>query len=110
MRHREEMQTRIRFILFVSCWLMPFLHAQDGHSEAGIKFLGEVQSVDAAHHTIAVKHSQIPGYEARGISEYSVEGEAAFKWLHAGDDIRATVYPNDRTLHHIELVYRRHSN
>jgi hypothetical protein len=49
----------------------------------------------------------IPGYEAQGTSDYYVDNKAVLNRLHPGDDIRATVYPNDRTLYNLRVVYRR---
>ena len=98
---------RIRLFLVAICGLCCLVSAEDSRTKTGVQFVGEVQSVDAAHHTATVKHVDIPGYAAQGTSEYSVDNEATFKQLRPGDDIRATVYPGDRTLHNIRIVYRR---
>lgn len=91
-------------LLLTFCCLSPF---EDAKAAAkAIAFLGEVQSVDTAHDTVTVKHGEVPGYAVHGTSRYSVENAAVLKSLHPGDDIRATVYPNDYTLHNIRIVYR----
>ena len=100
-------RTQIRVFLIAVCSLCCLVSAEDSRPKTGIQFVGEVQSVDAAHRTAMVKHVEIPGYAAQGTSEYSVDNETALKQLRPGDDIRATVYPNDRTLHNIRVVYRR---
>lgn len=97
---------RIRVLLITICGLCCLVSAEDSRPKTGIQFVGEVQSVDAAHRTAMVKHVEIPRYAAQGTSEYSVDNETALKQLRPGDDIRATVYPNDRTLHNIRVVYR----
>jgi Cu/Ag efflux protein CusF len=71
-----------------------------------IAFFGRVEAVDSDRKIVTVKHGSIPGYMDSGTTEYSTEEEAVLKRLQPGDDIRATVYPNDLTLHHIQIVYR----
>ena len=93
----------IHWLLVVLFCLSPLADAE----EVGIQFLGEVQGVDATNHIVTVKHAEIPGYAARGISEFTIGNEVALSSLHSGDDIRATVHPNDRTLYNIRVVYRR---
>lgn len=88
------------------CSLCCLVVAEEGRIKTGLQFLGEVQSLDIAHHAARIKHVDIPGYEAQGTSDYLVDNEAALNRLRPGDDIRATVYPNDRTLHNIRVVYR----
>jgi len=80
-----------------------------GQPPAGIQFLGRVLSVDAERHTATIKHGRIPGYAVQGTSAYSVDTEEVLKSLHPGDDIRATVYPSEDTLHNVRVVYRRHA-
>lgn len=100
-------RTQIRIYLIAVCSLCCLVSAEDSRPKTGIQFLGEVQSVDAAHRTAAVKHVEIPGYASEGTLDYSIDDEAVLKRLRPGDDIRATVYPGDRTLHNIRVVYRR---
>ena len=71
-----------------------------------IAFFGRVEAVDSDRKVVTVKHGNIPGYMDSGTTEYSTDEEAVLKRLQPGDDIRATVYPNDLTLHHIQIVYR----
>jgi Copper binding periplasmic protein CusF len=98
---------RIRFLLLAVCSLCCLVVAEESRPKTGIQFLGEVQSLDAAHHMARIKHVDIPGYEAQGTSDYYVDNKAVLNRLHPGDDIRATVYPNDRTLYNLRVVYRR---
>ena len=98
---------KIRLFLLAACGLCCLLYSEDSRPKTGIQFLGEIQSVDIAHHTATVKHVEIPGYAAQGTSDYSVDDEPVLKGLRPGDDIRATVYPNDGTLHNVRVVYRR---
>src|ERR1700730_12196289 len=71
-----------------------------------IAFFGRVEAVDSDRRIVTVKHGNIPGYVESGTTEYSTEEEHVLKRLRPGDNIRATVYPNDLTLHHLQIVYR----
>lgn len=85
-----------------------FIRAQQPRpAQHAIAFFGRVEAVDFAKKVISVKHGKIPGYADSATAEYSTEAEADLKRLQPGDDIRATVYPNDMTLYRIQIVYRR---
>lgn len=71
-----------------------------------IAFFGRVEAVDSDRKIVTVKHGKIVGYMDTGTTEYSTDEDAVLKRLQPGDDIRATVYPNDLTLHRIQIVYR----
>ena len=71
-----------------------------------VAFFGRVESIDSEKKVVTVKHGRIAGYAESGTTEHPVDEEAALKRLRPGDDIRATVYANDLTLHHIQVVYR----
>ncbi len=73
----------------------------------GLRFLGRLEAVDLTHKTLIVKHGNIQGYAERGMGNYRVDDEAILGRLRPGDDISATVFPNDQTLHKIRVVYRR---
>jgi Cu/Ag efflux protein CusF len=93
------------FALAVFCCCSASLPAQPKNSAAkGIQFLGQIQTVDLLHKKVTVKHGAIPGFADKGVTDYSVDSEAILKQLQSGDDIRATVYPNDDTLHGIWIV------
>jgi Cu/Ag efflux protein CusF len=97
------------FALAVTCSmaLAPPLGAQSRPATTlKIQFLGQVQTVDLEHRKVTVKHGAIHGYAERGIFDYSVADESILKRLRPGDDIRATVYPKDRTLYDLKIVYR----
>jgi Cu/Ag efflux protein CusF len=79
---------------------------QSRPSPRSMAFFGRVEVVDSDRKIVTVKHGKIPGYMDSGTTEYSTEEEAVLKRLQPGDDIRATVYPNDLTLHRIQIVYR----
>jgi len=72
-----------------------------------IAFFGRVEAVDSMRKAVTVRHGKIPDYMNSAITEYSIPEEAVLKRLKPGDDIRATVHPNDLTLYHVQIVYRR---
>jgi protein SCO1/2 len=71
-----------------------------------IKFFGRVESVDSTKKTVTVKHGNIPGYMDAMTMDYSVNPDEVLATLHSGDDIRAIVYPDDLTLHEVQVVAR----
>ena len=73
----------------------------------GLRFLGRLESINSAHKTLVVKHGRVQGYADRGIGVYKVDDETVLGRLRPGDDISATVFPNDQTLYKIHVVYRR---
>lgn len=86
--------------------LTPSLSAQPS-SPRNIVFFGRVETVDSERKVVTVKHGKIPDYMDAATTEYSTEEDAVLKRLQPGDDIRATVHPNDLTLHQVQVVYRR---
>jgi Cu/Ag efflux protein CusF len=95
---------RLVALLVFSCgaWLLA--------QPKGIQFLGQIQAVDLSHKTVTVKHGAIAGFADRGVADYSVDNESILKQLQSGDDIRATAFPNDNTLHGIRIVSRSRLN
>lgn len=93
-------------ILVVGALLTPSLLAQPS-SPRSIVFFGRVEGVDSERKVVTVKHGKIPNYMEAATTEYSTEEDAVLKRLQPGDDIRATVHPNDLTLHQVQIVYRR---
>jgi Cu/Ag efflux protein CusF len=71
-----------------------------------ITFFGQVEGVSPEKKMISVKHGKIDGYMDSGTTLHLVNQESVLERLKVGDDIRATVYANDLTLHNIRIVYR----
>jgi Cu/Ag efflux protein CusF len=70
-----------------------------------ITFFGRVEAVNSESKVVTVKHGAIAGYMDSATTEFSTKEGALLIQLHPGDDIRATVHPNDLTLYHIQIVY-----
>ena len=96
------------FGLIISLLLVQFTASpqQKQPKTQAIKFFGRVQAVDLTKKTITVKHGKIPGYMDAMTMDYSIDEENILKALHSGDDIRAIVYPDDLTLHAVQVVFR----
>jgi Cu/Ag efflux protein CusF len=92
------------FALAVCCFGAVLLGQANNSAAKGIQFLGQIQTVDLSHKKVTVKHGSIMGFADRGVTDYSVDNESILEQLQSGDDIRATVYPNDSTLHGIRIV------
>ena len=71
-----------------------------------LSFYGQIEAVHFEKGAVVVRHGKIPGYADSGTTEYSIEDLSLLNRLQPGDDIRATVYSNDLTLHHVQLVFR----
>jgi len=98
------------FALAVCSFGVELLGQAKNSAVKGIQFLGQIQTVDLSHNKVTVKHSSIPGFADRGVTDYSVDNESILKQLQSGDDISATVFPNDYTLHSIRIVSRSRLN
>lgn len=73
-------------------------------SKKPIAFSGRVESVDLKMGTVAVRHGVIPGFMPAMTMDYMVDNNAILKELTPADDIAATVYVGDPTLHGIHVV------
>ena len=85
--------------------MMGLLMAQQRESKPIVLF-GRVEGVSPEKKMISVKHGKITGYMDSGTTLHPVDQESVLERLRVGDDIRATVYANDLTLHNIRIVYR----
>jgi Cu/Ag efflux protein CusF len=75
-----------------------------GGGRKPIAFSGRVESVDLKLGTVAVKHGAIPGYMPAMTLDYMVDKDALLKQLSPADEITATVYVGDPTLHDLHVV------
>ena len=98
---------RIPNFVFVVLSVPCVVQAQQPAVSRSIAFFGRVEAVDVVKKVVLVKHGKIPGYLDSGTTEHPTEEPAMLNRLRPGDDIRATVYANDLTLRHIQIVYRR---
>src|SRR5579863_7273891 len=69
-----------------------------------IAFAGHVEGIDEKHWTVAIRHGNIPGFMPAMTMDYPVEGRDVLHLISVGDDIAATVYVGDPTLHNLRIV------
>jgi Cu/Ag efflux protein CusF len=101
---RLFLQSALVLVLLVSAAPVARLPAQGGmNGKKPIAFSGHVESVDLELHTVAVKHGPIPGYMPALTNDYPVDNKVLLR-LKPGDEITATVYVGDPTLHDVRVV------
>jgi Cu/Ag efflux protein CusF len=96
----------LAFTLTFSVALLPLPMGAQQTKPKSLAFFGRVESVDSERKIVTVKHGKIAGYMDSATTDFSVDESAVLSRLRPADDIRATVYPNDLTLHQIHVVYR----
>jgi Cu/Ag efflux protein CusF len=69
-----------------------------------IPFSGRVESIDLKLLTVAITHGPIPGFMPAMTMDYPVDSKAALLKLKPADEITATVYVGDPTLHDVHVV------
>jgi len=67
-------------------------------------FHGKVQAVDANAQSLTVDGDKVEGWMEAMTMSYKVDDPAILKKVKAGDQITATVYDGDFTLHKVQVV------
>jgi protein SCO1/2 len=67
-------------------------------------FHGKVESVDESAKSLKVNGEEVKGWMAAMTMDYKVDDSAILKEVKAGDQITATVYDGDVTLHKVQVV------
>jgi Cu/Ag efflux protein CusF len=67
-------------------------------------FHGKVTSVDARNNKLTVDGEKVEGWMDAMVMAYGVDNPAVIKTLKTGDQIEATVYEGDYTLHNVKVV------
>jgi Cu/Ag efflux protein CusF len=96
----------LAFALTIHMVLLPLQTGAQVAKPRSIAFFGRVESVDSERKVVTVKHGKIAGYMDSATTDFSVDEPGVLNRLRPADNIRATVYPNDLTLHQIHVVYR----
>jgi Cu/Ag efflux protein CusF len=71
-----------------------------------ISFYGYVESIDMKLQTVAIRHGAIPGFMPAMTMDYPVDDRSLLTRLAHGDEISATVYVGDPTLHDVHVKAR----
>jgi len=67
-------------------------------------FHGKVEAVNAGANTVTVNGEKVKGWMDAMTMGYKVDDPAVLKNIKAGDQITATVYEDDMTLHKVQVV------
>lgn len=67
-------------------------------------FHGKVEAVDERAQSLKVNGEKVEGWMAAMTMDYKVDDSAVLKKVKAGDQIMATVYDGDYTLHKVKLI------
>jgi manganese oxidase len=73
----------------------------------GLTLTGRVTAVSPATGRITISHGRLPGWMEAMTMAYPVENAAALTGLKPGDEMEATVFPGDLTLHSIRPAGKR---
>jgi Cu/Ag efflux protein CusF len=65
---------------------------------------GKVIEVNTGTKSLKVDHEAVPGWMAAMTMSYAVDKEAVLKEVKPGDQITATVYDGDFSLHNVRVV------
>ena len=87
-----------------ACLLVALGFASPGPQKKSYVFRGKVEGVNESNKTVSVANEKIEGWMEAMTMAYSVDDPAILKKLKVGDQIKATVYDGDYTLHKIEVV------
>ena len=78
-----------------------------GQAPAGKKtftFRGKVEGVHESAQSLTVNGENVEGWMGAMTMDYKVDDAAVLKKIKVGDQISATVYENDYTLHKVQVV------
>ena len=67
-------------------------------------FHGKVESVDESAQSLKVNGEEVKGWMAAMTMDYKVDDSTTLKKVKAGDQIMATVYDGDLTLHKVQVM------
>ena len=89
-------------VLVLGCLLAGALLAQG--NKKSYTFHGKVTSVDQRTNKLTVAGEKIEGWMDAMTMAYSVDNPDVIKTIKTGDQIQATVYDGDYTLHNVKVV------
>jgi len=92
---------KLAVVLALACLTAPFAPAQQTAKKSYV-FKGKVESVGPR--TVTVANEKIEGWMEAMTMAYPVDKPEVLKTIKAGDQITATVYDGDSTLHDVQVV------
>lgn len=73
-------------------------------SKKSYAFKGKVEGVNAKEGTLKVNNEKVAGWMDPMVMDYKVDDAAVLKTVKVGDQITATVYDGDFSLHKVEVA------
>jgi Cu/Ag efflux protein CusF len=77
---------------------------QGAPAKKALTFHGKVEAVNIGANTVTVNGEKVEGWMNAMTMGYKVDDPAVLKNVKAGDQITATVYEGDMTLHKVQVV------
>lgn len=110
--------TTMAALLIGAVWMLPTaLNAQSGDKMGDMKmgkaatgkkaltFRGKVEAVDESAKSLKVNGEKVEGWMDDAMTmDYKVDNPAILKKVKSGDQIMATVYKGDMTLHNVRVM------
>lgn len=78
--------------------------AEAAGKPTGFSLLGRVQEVSESTGRLTVNHGAVEGWMGAMTMGYAVDAPESLKEIKVGDQISATVYAGDFTLHNVKVV------
>lgn len=94
-------------VITVTCWFGQAASAQhEDHKEVKKAFMlhGKVEAIDASAKKVTVNHEKIEGLMDAMTMAYGVDKPETLDQIKVGDQIEATLYKGNYTLHNIKVV------
>jgi Cu/Ag efflux protein CusF len=97
------MEKRALVVLVAAvCLALATLFAQAPSKKKAHTLHGKIEQVNASTKSLTVNHEKVEGWMDAMTMTYAVDKESVLKELKPGDQIKATVYDDDLTLHDIQ--------
>lgn len=95
---------RFTTVLAASLLLAALCLGQTSAAKKSYVFKGKVEGVNAKEGTLKVNNERVAGWMEPMVMDYKVDDAAVLKTIRNGDQITATVYDGDYTLHKVETA------
>jgi Cu/Ag efflux protein CusF len=95
---------RLSISVLAAALLMAVLCLGQAASKKEYTFHGKVEAVDKSGKTLTVNGENVPGWMGAMTMSYKVDDPSIFDRVKAGDQIMATVYDGDYSLHKVQIM------
>jgi protein SCO1/2 len=86
------------------CSWLPFVWGKPHPPKKPTRSRGKVEAVNAGTNSLTVNGEKVEGWMDAMTMGYKIDDPAVLKNVKAGDQITATVYEGDMTLHKLQVV------